>query len=199
MKIKSLLVSVILFVIIILFPKTANAVIYDLIAPTGQFQRGQEVQFTINIDTEGRNLTNAIIGMTYVTNLLQYISTSPGDSFPNIQVETQEGGRLVFRASNQNGFSGTGTFATVTFKIIASSPGETELCVLFNPEQTPTSVPRPTELPKSGYTQQSNKSLFFGTIFILTAAGIIIFFNFRPYLQNKYSNPSKHKHIPKIK
>ena len=167
MKIRSLLFGFISFFILSLslfmIPKTAHAVSYDLIAPTGELQRGQDVQFTINIDTEGQTLTAGTIGMTYQTEPLQYISTTPGDAFPTVKTKTQEGGKLIFKATNPSGFSRTGTFAVVTFKIIATAPGTAELCVLFNPEETPTQPPpppQPTALPKTGSTQQTDKSLF---------------------------------------
>lgn len=197
MKTKSPLFGFISFIILslslLIIPKIAYAVSYDLIAPTGQLQRGQDVQFTINIDTEGQTLTAGTIGMTYQTEPLQYVSTTPGDAFPTVKTETQEGGRLIFKASNPNGFSGTGTFAIVTFKIIATVPGTAELCVLFNPEETPTSAPpQPTELPKTGSTQQTDISLFFGASFIVLAAGALVFFNLLPYKRRRQTFP-RHK------
>lgn len=167
--------------------KSVYAVTYDLIAPTGQLQRGQDVQFTINIDTEGQTLTAGTIGMTYQTEPLQYVSTTPGDAFPTVETETQEGGKLIFKASNPNGFSGTGTFAIVTFKIIATAPGETQLCVLFNPETTPTPPPaaQPTALPKTGSTTQTGKGAFLGITLLVLAGGALIYLNSRPYKSKK--------------
>lgn len=156
-----------------------DAASYDLIAPSGQLQRGQDVQFTINIDTQGQSLTTATIGMTYKTDVLQYISTTPGDSFTTVEAQTQDGGKIIFTASNGSGFSGTGTFAVVTFKIIATASGSTELCVLFNPE-TPTQ-PVPTALPKTGSITQTNQGAFLGVSLLVLAAGALLFYNHKPY------------------
>lgn len=163
--------------------ETVHAAKYDLIAPSGQLQRGQSVQFTINIDTEGQSLKDATIGMTYQTGPLQYVSTTPGDAFPTVAAETQDGGKIIFKASNSSGFSGTGTFAVVNFKIIAATSGSAELCVLFNPE-TPTQpppAPRPTALPKTGSISQTNRGIFLGAVFLALATGTLVFYNHKPY------------------
>jgi len=173
----SIITSLIVFGLV---TQNVEAAKYDLIAPSGQLQRGQDVQFTINIDTEGKSLTSAKIGMTYQTGPLQYVSTTPGDSFPTVSTETQEGGKLIFTASNPNGFSGTGTFAVVTFKIIATAPGSAELCVLFNPE-TPTPPPVPTALPQTGSVNQTNKGAFLGISLLVLATGALVFYNKKPY------------------
>ncbi len=174
--------------------KSAYAVAYDLIAPTGELQQGQNVQFTINIDTEGQTLKTASIGMTYQTKPLQYVSTTSGDTFTTVETETQEGGRLIFKAAHPDGFSGTGTFAVVTFKIIATAPGTAELCVLFNPEK-PTPIPpiQPTTLPKTGSASQSEKGIFLGILLFLGAAGSLIAFNHKPYKQHRAHIRSPHK------
>lgn len=174
--------------------KSAYAVTYDLIAPTGQLQRGQDVQFTINIDTEGQALISATIGMTHKADVLQYVSTTPGDSFPTIETETQEDGKLIFKASNPNGFSGTGTFAVVTYKLIATAPGSTELCVLFNPETTPTSPPavQPTALPKTGSTTQTGKGAFLGIVLLVLAGGALFYLNRKGY-ENPHHLHTRHK------
>ncbi len=169
-----------------LVTQKVEAAKYDLIAPSGKLQRGQDVQFTINIDTEGQSLTTATIGMTYQTGPLQYVSTTPGDAFSTVAAETQEGGKIIFKASNPSGFSGTGTFAVVTFKIIATTSGSAELCVLFNPEtptQPPaiTGPPAPTALPKTGSVNQTSRGAFFGITLLVLATGALVFYNHHPY------------------
>lgn len=172
---------VLLFLILgCVFAKGAYAASYDLIAPTGQLTRGQDVQFTINIDTQGQSLTSASIGMTYSTDILQYVSATPGDTFSTLSPETQEGGKIILNASNGSGFSGTGTFAVVTFKLIAQSAGSTELCVLFNPE-TPTQPPAPTSLPQTGSAEKTNRGIMLGVTLFVLAAGILITYNRKPY------------------
>ncbi|MBI3366131.1 hypothetical protein HY041_00690 [Candidatus Roizmanbacteria bacterium] len=193
LKYFSIIAFFILFFGLLYIPKTAYAVSYDLIAPTGQLQQGQNVQFTINVDTEGKTLTAGTIGMTYETGPLQYVSTTPGDSFPTVETETQEGGKLIFKASNPNGFSGTGTFAIVTFKIIAKAPGETQLCVLFNPETSPTPPPiQPTALPKTGSTTQTGRGAFLGIMLLVLAGGALIYLNSKPY-KNPHHLRTRHK------
>lgn len=175
---------VILFVSF-LFVGGVEAASFDLIAPSGQLTRGQNVQFTINIDTQGQSLTTATIGMTHKADILQYISTTPGDTFTTVETETQEGGRLIFKASNPSGFSGTGTFAIVTYKLIATVPGSTELCVLFNPE-TPTQPPVLTTLPKTGSTNQTNRGTFLGVALLVLATGALVFYNHKPYKRSRH-------------
>ncbi len=183
----------IFFLSFLIIPRSAYAAAYDLIAPTGELQRGQDVQFTINIDTEGQALTSATIGMTYQTGPLQYVSTTPGDAFPTVETETQEGGKLIFKASNPSGFSGTGTFAVVTFKIIATAPGTAELCVLFNPEETPTPAPpQPTALPKTGSTTQTNKGILLGISLLVLAGGALFYLNRKGY-ENPHHLHTRHK------
>lgn len=187
--VKSLVVFVVSIIALFAFGSithTVEAAKYDLIAPTGALQRGQDVQFTINIDTEGKTLTNTTIGMTYQTGPLQYVSTTPGDAFPTVTAQVQDGGKIIFTASNPSGFSGTGTFAVVTFKIIATASGSAELCVLFNPETTPTPGPTtppvvPTSLPKTGSINQTKQGMFLGVGLLILATGALILYNHKPY------------------
>lgn len=148
---------------------------FDLIAPSGTLTRGQDVQFTINVDTQNQSMTSTQIGMTYKTEFLQYVSTTPGDSFTTISPDVQDGGKIIFSGSNPSGFSGAGTFAVVTFKLIATAPGSTELCVLFNPETTPTPAPPqspvPTKLPKAGSSDQTGRGTVIGLFFMVVAGG----------------------------
>ncbi len=197
MKVASKVASLLLGYVIVLFicsamASNAYAVQYDLIAPTGQLSRGQDTQFTINIDTEGQSLTAAEIGMTYEAGILQYVSTTPGDTFTTIGTETQEGGKLIFKASSSSGFSGTGTFAIVTFKIIATAPGSTELCVLFAPTTAP--PVQPTALPKTGSTNQAAKGIMIGTVLFLIAATGLIFSNKKEYSVPKLRKSHKTLH-----
>jgi len=166
---------VVLFFIIFFFLNSNNvyAIRFDLIAPQppeGGFMRGQTVQFTINIDTQGETVNSTQIGMTYDTRYLEYVSTTPGEAMTSVSTDNLGDGKLLFNGENQSGFSGKGTFAYVSFKIIAQAPGETELCVLWNPETQPTPSP-PTSAPTSppptaGEIKGVYTSSFFGLIFI---------------------------------
>jgi len=175
-KIKSILINLFLLSVFFLIPLPTYAVRFDLIAPQppeGGFVRGQTVQFTINIDTQGETINSTQIGMTYDTQYLEYVSTNPGDAMTSVSTNNLGEGKLLFDGENQSGFSGQGTFAYVSFKIIAQAPGETELCVLWNPETQPTSPPQPTSPlqptsppPTSGEVKGVYTNSFFGLIFI---------------------------------
>ncbi len=163
----------------LLLAKASWAITYDLIAPSGEFNRGDEVQFTINVNTEGRSYSSAQVGMTYDTQYLEYISVLPGNTFSTVSAEQVENGKLIITGTSSSGYSGNGTFAYVKFKIIASAPGATELCVLFNPETTPTpnqptpSQPLPTKLITSGIV--SGNTYFFIGGFLMFSAGLGLF------------------------
>jgi len=180
----SFFIKIIFFWLFFLFiPSPIYAVRFDLIAPQppeGGFMRGQTVQFTINIDTQGETINSTQIGMTYDTRYLEYVSTTPGNAMSSVSTDNLGDGKLLFNGENQSGFSGEGTFAYVNFRIIAQAPGETELCVLWNPESSPTpssqpnSSPQPTSYqsnptpppPRSGEIRGVYTSSFFGLIFI---------------------------------
>jgi hypothetical protein len=175
-----------IFLIITFFlflPSTAYAVKFDLIAPkppAGGFTRGQTVQFTINVDTQGETVKSTQIGMTYNTRYLEYVSTTPGNAMTSVSTNNLGEGKLIFSGENQSGFSGQGTFAYVNLKIIAQAPGETQLCVLWNPQNSPTSSPRSTSpspqptspsqpnspLPNAGEVKGVYTNSFLGLIFI---------------------------------
>lgn len=179
---KKILLTILLALSYFLFVQDTQAVTFDLIAPSGQLERGQEIKFTINIDTEGKSYSSTQIGMTYETQYLEYISVSAGNTFTTVSANPQEGGRLIISGSSSSGYSGSGVFAYVTFKIIAASPGATQLCVLFNPDMTPTplptSLPIPTSLPTSGDINGVGRGLTFGLIFlILAGSGFLVFKN----------------------
>lgn len=162
---------------------TAN---FTITPPEGPFTRGQNIDFTIAVDTQGQTVSSTTVGMTYDTQYLQYVSTTPGDAFATVNAETQDGGKIVFNGSNAGGYSGTGTFAVVTFKLIATSSGSTQLCVLYNPATTPvpnptsapnpTSGPQPTALPKTGSMNQMAQGAIigFGLLLILTSGFMLI-------------------------
>jgi len=148
------LLTIIIFVFSVLFltPFSVSAITFDLIAPSGELQRGQEVKFTININTEGRSLSSTSIGMTYETQYLEYVSTLPGNTFTTVSTDVQDGGRLIISGSSTSPYSGSGTYAYVTYKLIATGPGSTELCALFNPSVSPTPTLTPTGRPQPTYT-----------------------------------------------
>jgi len=180
-KIKEIFLVLLIGLVIFLIPRKTYAVKFDLIAPQppeGGFVRGQTVQFTINIDTHSQTINSTQIGMTYNTQYLEYVSTNPGNAMTSVSTDNLGGGKLLFNGENTAGFSGQGTFAYVSFKIIAQAPGETELCVLWNPatqptSPPPTSPPQPTSPPP---TSGEVKGLFTNTFFGLTFISIFLLF-----------------------
>ncbi|MDO8610630.1 MAG: cohesin domain-containing protein [bacterium] len=174
-----------LFIFIcIAIPQKTLALSYDLIPPSGTLNRGDDVQFTMTVNTDGQSVSSAQIGMTYDATLLQYVSTTLGDTFTTVDANTSEGGKIIFNASNTAGFNGTGNFAVVTFKIIASASGKTDICVLFNPSTTPTSSPQttkapqtqPTALPQTGSTDQFAQGATIAFALLLVAgSGMVLF------------------------
>lgn len=183
--------------LILMVPRSAYALSYDLIPPSGVLQRGQDVQFIIDIDTQGASVSNTQVGMTYQTQYLQFKSVSQGDAMTSVTSTEATTGTLLLTGTNTNGFTGTGTFAYVTFTLIATAPGSTELCVLFAPSVTPTPLtpttpPQPTQLPKTGFVESRNTASVAGGVFILGALGTYLWFR-----HNRFDDKSrvhKHKH-----
>lgn len=170
------------FLVALSLPSSVFATTYDLIAPSGTLTRGQNLQFTVNINTEGSSLSSATIGMSYDTTALQYVSAAPGNTFTTVSATDQGGGKLLVTGSSTTPYSGSGAFAYVTFKLIATSAGSTQLCALFNPS-TPTATPAPqatappapTSLPKSGDGQSVAKGVALASLFFAAAGGFIVF------------------------
>lgn len=173
------IIKIFLFIIFyFFFVKNVSALTFDLVAPEGQLERGQEVKFTINIDTEGKSYGSTQIGMTYETQYLEYISVSAGDTFTTVSATSQGEGKLIITGTSTNGYSGSGVFAYVTFKIIAASSGSTQVCALFNPD-TPTNTPAPpppTALPTSGTTVNFKYGLTIALIFFALAGSAFALF-----------------------
>jgi len=149
---KKILITILFILGILIIPNSVSAITFDLIAPSGELIRGQEVKFTININTEGRSLSSTSIGMTYETQYLEYVSTLPGNTFTTVSTDVQGGGRLIISGSSTSPYSGSGTYAYVIYKLIATGPGSTELCALFNPSVSPTPTLTPTGRPQPTYT-----------------------------------------------
>ncbi|MBI3620428.1 LPXTG cell wall anchor domain-containing protein [Candidatus Roizmanbacteria bacterium] len=185
----------------------AEATKFDLIGPTDTLTSGQQVKFTVTIDTQGKALASTQIGMTYKTNVLQFVNIVPGTTFSNLSSTPDSTGNIVITGSSATPFSGTGDFAYVTFKIIATSPGSTDLCVLYVPSVTPTVTPNltqtptpvvtarptaaPTSLPRTG-TATSTDIILLGITLLITTA-VLFFFN----KKTAYSLKPKQTHIKK--
>jgi len=176
------LITVVFLILgLFIFVGHSYAITFDLLAPSGELERGQDVRFTVNIDTEEKSLTSTRIGMTFDTQFLEYVSVSPGTTFSTVSADVQEEGKIVITGSSADGFSGTGSFAIVTFRIIAQEPGSTELCALFNPAD-PTSTPAipntiaPTKLPRSGSASATGKGAILGVMMVFVAIASFVVF-----------------------
>ena len=150
----SMLKKVIIYFVFFLFLPTlfgsVNAIIYDLIAPQGTLRRGDQVQFTIYIDTEGATLTTGEIGMNYEIQYLEYISITPGPAMISVVATSQGAGSFLITGTNTSGFNGNDAFAYVNFKLIADAPGSSQLCVLWAPPTSPTPTSPPFSTPTTG-------------------------------------------------
>lgn len=145
---KNILITILLILGVLIIPDSVLATTFDLIAPSGELIRGQEIKFTINIDTEGKSLSSTSIGMTHQSQYLEFVSVLPGNTFTTVSADVQGGEKLIITGSSTTPYSGSGVFAYVTYKLIATGPGSTELCALFNPAETPTATPQPTSSPQ---------------------------------------------------
>ncbi|MBI4009052.1 hypothetical protein HY357_02365 [Candidatus Roizmanbacteria bacterium] len=181
------LTLVVFFLIVFPLFHKVYAVTYDLIAPEGQLHRGQEVQFTIYIDTEGTTVTTGQIGVTYETQYLEYLGITAGPAMTSVTAAPQETGSFLITGTNASGFSGNDIFANLNFKIIADAPGETQLCALWAPSPSPTvtptnppgtttqpTTPLPTSLPRTGNNVPKNYAGFLAGFFMLGAAGLLV-------------------------
>jgi hypothetical protein len=201
---KKQIIFFIIFFFIFAFPKKTLALRYSLIAPSGTLQSGQTITFIINIDTQGETVTNAQIGMTYETQYLEYVNTIAGGAFPNLITQPQDGGKLLFSATS-SGFNGNGAFAQVNFKIIAQAPGESQLCVLWQPTTSPTAQPTspqptspPRAIPTSGESSKTKIGLTLGGSLIFLSIGVLvsnslIFINKKKF----FSDANKNKQQPR--
>ncbi len=185
--------SFFLLLVFLFLAQPTQATSFDLLGPTETLVRGQDVRFTINIDTQNQSMTSTQVGMTYDTQYLQYLNTVPGDTFTTISASEVESGKLVINGSKTTAYSGTGTFAYVNFKLIAQAPGSTEICALFAPTSTPvptqptsTSAPQPTALPKSGEVKPVYLAGFFGSLFLMLTLGIFIAGKSQPKTSTKH-------------
>ena len=175
---KFFLITILFILSVLIVPRSILATTFDLIAPTGELVRGQNVKFTVNIDTEGKSFSSASIGMTYETQYLEFVSVSAGDTFTTVYSDVQGSGKMIITGSSTAPFSGSGVFAYVTYKLIATGPGSTQLCALFNPSSptstpvpgAPTSPPTPTSLPQSGQGKSTVQGAILASLFFAAAS-----------------------------
>jgi Cohesin domain len=179
MYIKKLLGLLLVFFLFFTVARATYAVSYSLFPPTNALTQGGQAQFVITIDTQGSSVNNGQVGLTYDTSVLQYQSTSPGASMSSVEVSQIGTGTLLLNGANGSGFSGTGDFATVTFTIIATASGSTQLCTLFTPSGTPApTTPAgvvPTSLPQSGSVSYAQSVALAGVVLLVLFVGVRLF------------------------
>ncbi len=205
MKINRHLFSFFVFTALLFaFSKQTFAATFDLIAPSGTLTRGQDVVFTINLDSQGASITSIQTGLTYDTQYLQYKSVAAGAAMDSVTADTTTygAGKVLFTGANGAGFNGSGVFATVTFTLIAQQSGQTEICTLWTPNPTPTTPaistpiptipplqptapPQPTALPQTGITDSRNTGVVFAFLSLLAAGGIFLLSQKRKYIEPK--------------
>ena len=186
------LLLLLFFIGIVMMPKASHAASFQIEASSpGPYNRGDDVQFTISIDTTGQVVKNAVAGVTYETQYLQYVSVTKGVTMDTVTAQDASG-TISITGTNNSGFTGNGTFATLSFNIIADAPGSTTLCTLTTTNITPAEgvtitpaiitttpgalQPLPTTLPSSGYGTETTQQMgFIGLLLLfISIAGLMI-------------------------
>jgi LPXTG-motif cell wall-anchored protein len=211
---KKLGVFVFFAVVLFVFVPSVSAVQFDLIPPSGTLVQGQEVTFIINLNTQGDTVSTIQTGMTYDTVPLQYVSAAAGAAMNSLTVDTttQGTGKLLITGTNNVGFTGSGVFTTVVFKILTPS-GSTELCTLWQPTATPTptslpvltATPQavqptatpaplvPTALPQTGFEVPKNAGAIAGGVFLIAAGAIYFHSKRNPYTSRHTEHKKRHR------
>jgi LPXTG-motif cell wall-anchored protein len=180
--VKKGLISLFFLILSLLIPQSilAASVGFDIFPPEGQLTRGQDATFTITIDTKGSTINSTQIGLQYDTQYLEYVSFTPGDTMTTVSAQNIGGGKILFSGSDSAGYKGNGKFAYITFKIIATAPGSTNLCTLFAPTSATTapaptgSTPLPTKLPTTGFMSNTYSAAAMGSVFLVLAGYLLV-------------------------
>jgi|GEM_PF-1664168 len=111
-------------------------------APSAELVRNQEYDFVVSIDTFNEAITTTQGRVTYETQYLQFVSLTKGNFFDSVTYDEGETGVIVVTGTNTSAKSGSGTFAIVRFKLIATAAGSTTLCAVapITPSGTPAPV-----------------------------------------------------------
>lgn len=140
---------IVIFFLLVLFSfsffiKEAQAVIsFSVAAPTETLVQGQEFDFTVSINTWGESVSTVQSKITYDSVSLQFVSITNGNFFSQITNTTPSAGTFNVTGTSASPKVGSGTFAVIRFRIIATSSGEAELCSasLVSVTPTPTTPP----------------------------------------------------------
>lgn len=185
---------IVIFVVFAFFVvKPAHAVFYGITGPSGEVVRDQEYEWTITVDTQGQAMTQGVAAVTFDSQYLQYVSTTPGDFFNSVSASPTST-TVVLTGTNLSAKSGTGSFAKVKFKLIATAPGSTELCTVApvtTPTLTPTTppsistatpipptavvvTPTPTAIVQTGFGSQWTFGIVAFSLIALGVLGVLI-------------------------
>ena len=173
---KRIFVLISAFLFLLLAPRVWAAPSYSLVAPNSGIARGQNVQFTVRIDTAGEAVTNTTAGLRYDTKYLKYVGVQAGEAASSVTGTESTTGEIILTGQS-NSFQGEGAYAYVTFNIVADAPGGTQLCSVFTPSNGPSNTgsttgtttsaqPRPTTLPQSGAAETTLLAMIAATVAI---------------------------------
>lgn len=129
------------------FPVKIQALSMSIEAPSQQLERDKEYDFVVTIDTQNSAITTTQGRVTYETQYLQFVSLTNGNFFASTTHTEEATGVIVLTGTNSSPKTGSGTFAIIRFKLIATAPGSTTLCAIA--PITPTGTPAPTAPPQS--------------------------------------------------
>jgi hypothetical protein len=116
---------------------------------TGLAVKGQEYDFTININTAGESISTVQARITYDAVNLQYVSATNGGFFTQITPTTPANGEFFITGTSATVQTGTGKFAVIRFKLLGVSGNSATLCsaTAVTPSPTPTTGPSATPGP----------------------------------------------------
>lgn len=151
MRVKTALFFILVFSFLFLtFPKSVLAISLTIEAPSEQLVRGEEYDFVVSIDTFNTAIATTQGRVTYETQYLQFVSLTNGNFFASTTYTEQSAGTIVITGTNSTAKTGSGTFAIIRFKLIATAPGSTTLCAISPITPTSTPIPaNPTAPPQS--------------------------------------------------
>ena len=131
----------------LVFPSQTQAISMTIEAPSEQLVRGEEYDFVVTIDTFNTAIATTQGRVTYETQYLQFVSLTNGNFFASTTYIEESTGVILLTGTNNTAKTGSGTFAIIRFKLIATAAGSTTLCAIA--PVTPTSTPAPSAPPQS--------------------------------------------------
>ncbi len=110
----------------------------SVVPSSSTYDVGQEFEARVQIDTAGKNVKGADLILRYDPFALEVVEVVPGSVFPSTAKAENivEMGEIIIGAeSTDSSFSGTGTVATVRFRVIAGNT-PTTVRIQFRPNDT---------------------------------------------------------------